>query len=197
MIVACWRTDLAWSDVCSAAVAEFLSGSKPAERGPAFGVDPRLPSASHNFNCTPFFQKIKGDPRGGVRFKMGALFCVPGRLKSGASGLRPADGLRRPGRRRATVGAKRLQSLSSLGQCTIRQIAPKLKRPPRGGDPQVSNLAGAGPPSARSAQEFCLQCRPAPIESHGLKDSAGSPQSRYGSSSPLMGRFKIGTTFAA
>ncbi len=64
----------------------------------------------------------------GVRFKMGALFCVPGRLKSGASGLRPADGLRRPGRRRATVGAKRLQSLSSLGQRTIRQIAPKLKR---------------------------------------------------------------------
>jgi len=67
-------------------------------------------------------------PEARVRFKMGALFCVPGRLKSGASGLRPADGLRRPGRRRATVGAKRLQSLSSLGQCTIRQIAPKLKR---------------------------------------------------------------------
>jgi uncharacterized hydrophobic protein (TIGR00271 family) len=43
-----------------------------------------------------------------VRFKMGALFCVPGRLKSGASGLRPAAGLRRPGRRRAPVGAKRL-----------------------------------------------------------------------------------------
>ena len=61
-------------------------------------------------------------------FQNGGAFCVPGRLKSGASGLRSGDGLRRPGRRRATMGAKRLQSLSSLGQCTIKQIVPKLKR---------------------------------------------------------------------
>ncbi len=76
-------------------------------------------------HIAPTLKRIHGK---GVRFKMGALFCVPGRLKSGASGLRPGDGLRGPGRRRATVGAKRLQSLSSLGQCIIRQIAPKLKR---------------------------------------------------------------------
>jgi hypothetical protein len=37
--------------------------------------------------------------------KWGA-FCVPSRLKSGASGLRPGDGLRRLGRRRATMGAE-------------------------------------------------------------------------------------------
>ncbi len=54
---------------------------------------------------------------------MGALFCVPGRLKSGgASGLRPVDALHRLGRRRAIVGAKLSRGLSLLRQCIIRQI---------------------------------------------------------------------------
>ena len=65
-----------------------------------------------------------------------------------------ADGLRRPGRRRATVGAKRLQSLSSLGQCTIRQIAQKLKRTPT--RPATNEVLVLAKPTAADAIKLRL-----------------------------------------
>jgi len=48
----------------------------------------------------------------GVRFKMGAFFRVLGWLKSGASGLRPVDGLRRPGRRSMSWACRRRRPLA-------------------------------------------------------------------------------------
>jgi len=38
-------------------------------------------------------------------FQNGGAFRVHGRLKSGASDLQPGDALRRPGRRKVTMGA--------------------------------------------------------------------------------------------